>query len=378
MISLSPCVIPDACALRRDPPRPPELRNATYASQFDWKTVFYDTYRVGGWVVLQGPPLLNLKASVLAQRVFRDFRFDLYERQHAMDIWIRPGRRHGMASIPVDEDFGGGALAINPDGADLFAGRRVILTLSRNNEIRWISDWIRYHHRVHGTEAVLLYDNDSSKYTATELQAELRAAHPGLLIMVVAWPFKYGPQGGGSGAVNGVETPWDSEFCQTGALQHARFRFLRKARSVLNCDIDELVMMEGRRSVHETAERSLLGVAYFGGAWIGNATSSQTPPEMRRHGHFVYLAQEHIHLRCPDKWCAVPRRSLRGMHTWRPHMIVNLPARFASPRTLSYRHFKPISDNWKYVRWEPAAQPLNALTKDERLQGAMQAAGILF
>jgi hypothetical protein len=62
------------------------------------------------------------------------------------------------------------------------------------------------------------------------------------------WPFKYGPQGANSW------DHWDSDFCQLGAWEHARWRFLQNARSAMNSDIDELVLSKSGQSVFEAAE----------------------------------------------------------------------------------------------------------------------------
>src|SRR5690606_8950495 len=138
--------------------------------------------------------------------------------------------------------------------------------LSQNNDLRWIADWVHFYARLHGADGVLVYDNASSAYSLADLQATLDdavskagAAGGNFPALAVAWPFPYGPQGGMAGAVNGVETDWDSDFCQTGSLQHARHRFLRQARSVLNVDVDELVLGTGGRSVFEATEQSRSG-----------------------------------------------------------------------------------------------------------------------
>ncbi len=127
-----------------------------------------------------------------------------------------------------------------------FAGKRVLLTLSKNNRLEWICDWIRFHQDHHGANAVLLYDNNSTLYSLDELASAI-ANLPGIeATKVIHWPYKYGPQGHGGGF-------WDSDFCQSGALEDARWRYLQRARSVLNVDIDELVLPRSQ-SVFERVE----------------------------------------------------------------------------------------------------------------------------
>ena len=259
-VALSSCRVADGGVVR-DSTRPAGLRDARYALQFDWTTLFYDVYRVGEHIVFQGPPLRNF-APLLKQSSYFAPKFrrlwphaELIERNHASEIWVRDPSE----SIVIDGALGHHAIEVQPDLSPIFAGRRVVTTLSKDNDIDWIVDWIRFYVRIHGADAVLLYDNGSNAYETSELRARLDEAFPDLAIVVVDWPFPYGPQGGAAGAVDGVEAPWDSDFCQTGSLQHARHRFLRTAKSVLNVDIDELVLSTRGRSIFAATESSWSG-----------------------------------------------------------------------------------------------------------------------
>ena len=49
-------------------------------------------------------------------------------------------------------------VAVSPLGREAFAGRNCLVTLSRNNDLRWIRDWAAFHVREHGAEALLLFD----------------------------------------------------------------------------------------------------------------------------------------------------------------------------------------------------------------------------
>lgn len=54
----------------RVPPRPPHLRQDFYEERYDYHTVWYDGFRhkSGEWIILVGPPLLNLAAPYSAGR----------------------------------------------------------------------------------------------------------------------------------------------------------------------------------------------------------------------------------------------------------------------------------------------------------------------
>ena len=109
-------------------------------------------------------------------------------------------------------------LAAQPNLCELFRGKRVMVTMSKDNDLAWIRDWVEFHTRNHGCDAVLLYDNGSTQYEAAKLQ-EIVAAIPGVdAALVVTWPFSYGPGGGGGMrkvwvALNGLEHQvWDFRF----------------------------------------------------------------------------------------------------------------------------------------------------------------------
>ncbi|WP_226018591.1 glycosyltransferase family 92 protein [Novosphingobium sp. FKTRR1] len=374
---LSSVSLDPAGVWRRESPRPAALRNATYDARFDWLTLFYDVYRVDRHVVMQGPPLLNLfeplRASTLLRGSFRPVfpRARHVSRNKRGEIWLRSNAEQ----LPIDGPLGTFTLTVQPNLSDAFAGRRVLLTLSRNNAPRWIEDWIRFYAAEHGADAVLLYDNASDVYSAQDLQAQLRAAFPAMPIIVVPWPFPYGPQGGAAGAVDGVEAPWDSDFCQTGTLQHARFRFLLKARSVLNVDVDELVLSDQGRSIFAATETSRAGFIKFPGRWISAATTAPRDAATCRHADFV-LSDRTVSAACPPKWCIVPSLRHARRHSWSVHNVFNAPHNRTVSSEFTFRHMKPISDSWKEDRAPHPVQEAARFVRDEALAAAFARTGL--
>ncbi|WP_428332256.1 hypothetical protein [Novosphingobium sp.] len=348
MIALSSIALDPASGLRRESPRPPELRNAAYDAGFDWDTLFYDCYRAGRYVVLQGPPFLNLLPALQASAPLKPSWFGglrYVVRNKRGEIWCR----HDGDMLTLSGPVGTYQLTIQPDQASLFAGRRVIHTLSKDNAPRWIRDWLQFYHAEHGADAALVYDNGSRLYSAADLQTELRAAFPAMVIHVVSWPFRYGPQGGLAGAVNGVEAPWDSDFCQTGSMAHARLRFLRDAKSVLNVDIDELVLSDKGRSIFEATEATRHGFIKFPGQWISGASPDPIDHEPCRHADFTHRALAETR-ECPPKWCVVPARHDPFGTSWSVHNLFGSRHNRAIDSEFSYRHMTAISNSWKENR----------------------------
>lgn len=373
-VTLSTVALPTDGPLRLSP-RPLAQRNAQYAEQFDAETLFYDVYRRGPDIVFQGPPLLNLAEPVLAAPLLRNPLGPLFrrmrriERHKASEIRLRSA----ADAVVLDGPLGPIPITVQPDGSDLFAGRRVLHSLSKDNAPRWIADWIRFYREIHGADAVLLYDNGSTRYSAAGLEADLRAAFPDMLIVVLLWPFKYGPQGGWAGAVDGVEAPWDSDFCQTGSLQHARQRFLQRARSVLNVDIDELVI--GPEPIFAATERSRDGFIKFEGQWVSAATPEPVAPEASRHHHFIHrdLAESDG---CPPKWCIAPPRCESDGYTWSVHNLFGARANRRIDPRFTFRHFRAINNNWKADRKLDETFAADRFVVDEPLAAAMAQAGL--
>lgn len=376
-VALATVTLDPQSGLRRESPRPPHLRNAAYAAQFDWDTLFYDVYRVGRHVVLQGPPLLNLLAPLRASAPLRRaFRPILPAARHVGinkrgEIWWRSDTSH----VAIDGPVGRYDIAVQPNLSHLFAGRRVLHTLSKDNAPRWIADWIAFYVAEHGADAVLLYDNGSTTYTAADLEARLQAAFPALVIQVVSWPFAYGPQGGLAGAVDGAEAPWDSDFCQTGSLQHARFRFLLQARSVLNVDIDELVLSDRGRSIFAATESAPHGFIKFPGRWISGASPLPLAQATCRHADFS-LVDRAAAGDCPPKWCIVPTLRYARRQSWSVHNLFNAPCNRRLDGEFAFRHMKAISNSWKESRWHDGGCDPERFAEDAALRAAFERTGL--
>jgi hypothetical protein len=247
-------------------------------------------------------------------------------------------------------------IAPGTNNSDFFADKRVLLTLSKNNRLEWIQDWLRYNRDIHGANAVLFYDNLSTRYSAEALLNALVEVSGFDRICVVVWPFKYGPQG------LDATRFWDSDFCQFGALEHARWRFLQEARSVLNSDIDELVVSSKGSSIFETVERSWSGVVRFHGVWVYgflNQTSLRSEREPLRYSAFDHYLRPPPKRRyriipvfqgeCPPKWAAIPRRCPVNAQ-WTAHGINHWRGARGVSGSFCYRHFREINDHWKYDR----------------------------
>jgi len=263
----TPLVLDVTKGVRREPVRPRDYQIEDFFTQFDFETLFFDSFigNSGDHLILVGPPLLNLaslaeKMEVIAFPSGQRCPFRIKNMDRHCQVWVTVS--YHTTDFLIRTEVGEFQLMPGDNHSNLFQDKRVLLTLSRNNRLEWIQDWLRYNRDIHGANAVLLYDNSSTTYSAEVLLSALVEVSGFDPICVVPWPFKYGPQG------LDATRFWDSDFCQIGVLEHARWRFLQEARSVLNSDIDELVVSSNGWSIFETVERSWSGVMRFHGVWV--------------------------------------------------------------------------------------------------------------
>lgn len=360
ILNVAPVDLHSFTAHRRQPIRDISLRGADFDEKFDDDTLFFDAFQSGenGGLVLVGPPFFNLAPLLEDLKVFAfPSGGECPRRVATLDRAVRiyVAAPEGTSRLKLTSALGSFEIEAQPSGAAFFAGRRVLLTLSKDNRLEWIQDWIRYHRDVHGADAALIYDNGSTAYDLNALAEAVDNVAGLKSAMIVSWPFKYGPIGLGAGG-----GAWDSDFCQSGALEHARWRFLAKAASVMNGDIDELVVGPDRSGVFAAAESSLGGVISYHGYWRYGVRGGgyEAPPQINaRHRDFPVRMRPETRWkifksygdRCKRKWVVVPSRCPERSQ-WKVHKISKWI--FANPPSLrtSFRHFHSINTNWMYKR----------------------------
>jgi hypothetical protein len=364
-IRLSPLQLDPKKTLRREPPRPKHLRSPGYDERFDGLTIFYDCFQLNGGrgVLMLGPPLLNLERSVLGA-LRRAFRMSWFSRLSITRLDRLSQLRTGVfAAVELPAGlFHQARLVAQPNCSDLFHERRVIMTQTRNNELHWIRDWALFFVDKHGADAVLLYDNASTKYHTDQIRDVIHSV-PGVDVgVVVDWPYPYGIRDG---------LRWDSDYGQYGMLEHARHRFLSGAQAVINCDIDEFPITEGGECLFDIATRSNTGYLKYGGQWVENASlSPDAATDRRRHKDYVYRSKKPEMAgeedQWADKWTIVPSRHQTGAQ-WRVHDVVG-----AVPDPISelvrFRHFRAINQNWAFDRWHPEEPDACRHVVDEELR----------
>lgn len=352
-ICLSPLELDPDQQPRRNPPRPLHLRQADYAEKFDYLTVFYDCFRSadGSQVLLLGPPLLNLEPIVFPS-ISNLFNCSEPSKMHFSSAGASRNNPSARIWISTSEDrvelpkgaFQQREIVVQPNQSDIFKNRKVLLTLSKDNDLTWIRDWVTFFARNHGCDAVLFYDNSSTQYTTSEIYHAISTVQGIEITVVVSWPYKWGPAGGDPEDPP-PRMPWDSNYAQLGLLEHARHRFLSRAAGVVNADVDELVITKGKHSIYDLVRSSETGYLKYEGRWIEPVTKSRN--EKFRHGDFEYRLASSTRL-SPPKWAVVPSRC-PSEASWNTHKISGMESDKLSS-LVSFRHFWAIGTSWNCPR----------------------------
>ena len=181
--TVSSWILPETSGYHREPARPVDLRQANFDAQFEWHTVIYDCFRVEtNRVMLVAPPLNRFNGILGSLKIHalptgNECRYEVHHKFTTAFANRRTDNLcrilvevpEGDTSLQLQTVAGAKILEVRPSAHEVFRGRRVLFTLSKNNHPMWVCDWMRFHRDLHGADAVLLYDNDSTAYTAEML-----------------------------------------------------------------------------------------------------------------------------------------------------------------------------------------------------------------
>ncbi len=245
-------VVPDG--YRRDRAIRPAGLSPNSHERYDFDTFFYQATRVGADIVLVAPKLLNFK------RLFRQSRFAVGGEdisrvrihtfyRHAI-IWLRGA----AAGDTLDVTFPDGQSVTTPiikTDRDFFGGLNVQMTVSKDNDLRWIREQLSFHAAQCGLEGVCFIDNGSTVYFLDDLADVLTSVGLKRAALVSA-PYKWG----------GVNLkPANRElYLQTAVYNIARFQYLAGARAVVRLDCDEILLPQPKgKTVFDLANHARLG-----------------------------------------------------------------------------------------------------------------------
>lgn len=353
--SSSHVVLDEDKPLRRLPHTPELAKGDGYAEKFDHLSLFYDVFRSasGRHVYLMGPMATNLGAHIAAMQVRgqqsgQTPKLQVHEGRDVVIARVALPQQDTQVRLTIDGQTIDVDIQPSPD--DLFKGKRVIMTISRNNKLEWIADWAHFYAKEHGANAVLFYDNNSDLYTPADIQRTIEAVEGIDTCLVVPWNYTFGMKDYDYRGPRGKRS--FGYFAQPVMFPHALRKYAQTARSLLNVDIDELVISPFGKSVFKAAERALFGSIKFNRIRIENTRKASD--SLPRHGDYVVRQKGRPARIILKKWALKPSRAWLGGWQAQPgnHAIYHWFT-LAGARTDFYGyHFEAVSTSWHWDRTE--------------------------
>lgn len=322
-------------------------RTAEYIERYDRHTLVYDLQHdaTRARLMLVTPRLLNLWPLLrdglrIAGQPVRRVRRRVFPK---CEILTMRAPRDTVSVALAD----GRILSAVPRAVDpaQFRGTNAIVTMSRDNPLDWIADWLRFHVRAHGADAVLFMDNGSTSYGTAELTDRIAGVAGLRHATILSVPFPYGP------VLGGRNVRIKPNFLQSAMLNMARVGPLAQARAVLNADVDELVQGPRGASLFDAAHRAWHGTVNIGGTFAFPAPGTEGPVPQRAH---VWQAEPP----CVStrKWAARPGGLLSRMG-WFVHQVGGEPFRLV-----------PESRDFRLVHCSATNTDRASATRDVRLR----------
>jgi hypothetical protein len=353
---LSKFSFPTEWGFVREPARPKDLQVLDFDKTYDYHTLWNDAIQIRpDTLLLIGPPLYNAVHWINNSCHFYDelgnkldWKYSELDRACVTVVSTKTWMQKLIFVTPYNKH----EITINYSSSD-FNNKTVIITISKNNPISWLKQWIDFHHVVHGVDGILLYNNQSTIYTNDYLESQLY--RPDMTIKVVDYNVPYGTLGGGLWSWqgrNGTYLPWDSDFAQYVMLEHAKWRYLHSSKLVISADSDELLTIPNTTlsKISEYCETSTNSVWQYKGIWIEpvdgdtKEIASSIANEDRcfnRYWLTNYSEQRGIGI----KWLMNPRRNLEFQ--WRMHDVTGP---HMMTQDISYGHYLAMNTGWSWKR----------------------------
>ena len=354
-------------------------------AEYDTRTMFYDVFhcRRTKSIVAIGPPPLNLESelarmTILDQDANRSLRYEVDRFWNLCVVRLPVSSTVNDGGISLDFRFpsfrASVRVPLDERPEEPSPGHLALLTLQRNNPIRWITDWATWHVALHGVTRVVLYDNAS--HDAEKLLAALLALPLDVEILLIHWPFPYGPG-----------RSYKNRFSQLGSQNHYRLRFGGDDAWCIVLDVDEyLVVSEGTSCLRaDFLDRMPTSVAaMLFDSYIVPPCPGQPAPAQRRAGLYTYrnatpaaralkyvfrparIEYNRSHVCYPKGWLsqtlfpfpAIYSRLLRLMYgSILKRLAANrvieallprgLAVRFVTVQEMRFHHFKGLNSNWR-------------------------------
>lgn len=344
---------------KRNPARPMELQVLDFDDWYDYKTIWNDAVQINqNTVLLIGPPLYDTKeflqtnCSILEPNSNKCIcKTTEMDRVCVVSVSVSDWVEY----LILKEELTFHKIPVNKTTNE-FTDKKVIVTMSKNQPITWLQQWIDYYKTVHNVDGLLLYNNRSSIYSTLELANALH--RDDMIIKIFDYDVPYGAAGGGDWedkGRSGTYLPWDSDFAQYVMLEHSKWRYLHCAKLVINADTDELLTINNGNTLDDVADYCQDGehsVLLYDGIWIEPVHSitgiiARTVPFEERHFsdyyHTCYSKGRGIGV----KWVLNPKKNLQ--YQW--HLHKTFGPNFKTTE-IGFGHYFSMNISWNYIRDE--------------------------
>ncbi|MCF4097315.1 hypothetical protein [Maritalea mediterranea] len=342
--------LPENCKLRRVPMFPDVQRSEQFMSQFDQRGIFYSVFRSadgkGIWFI--GPELMSLASHIQEMHVVgRRSRI-----QKKMCFVKSRAALIGYVSMPADEtevDISLGGIVITAAVGDNYSEKmdasRIVYAINKDNDLDWIADWAKFYSREHGADSIVIFDNGSKTYETADLR-RLLASIDGLTnAHVVNWEFVFGAL---DPVAQSRKTHFSIMFAQPVMHLELYLRYGFHARSILNVDIDELVVSKRSRSIFEVTEKRLFGCVKFERFLVENVIDGDVAfPSFL---DFVFRNKENLGRQDRyKKWAFSPKRVKRTSKVALPntHWVDGVVNPYPTSQEFVCYHFAGITSGWR-------------------------------
>ena len=361
--------------VKRLPRSPQILRPQAFLDRYEDRALVYDAFwhADGQRILLVGPPPMNLAPLYKTAR-YRAGTAEVRARHIASlstMITELSGAPAGTAEITLELAGQSFVLPVRANLSANHAGRRILFTMSQNNDLAWIAEWARWHRRQQGADAIVVFDNGSTRYDTGAIEETLLGVDGIERVSVESWPWRYGMTDEAL-KVN----PFYILFLQVSSMSVLLRRFGAAAYGILNVDVDELVATPAGTTVFDLVRQSPKGLLVMRGHYLEPVADGPGP-----HTHRDYtkmLADPKQAASRAKKWAIDPSRrwfeDLRVMPYM--HWIERRPL-FAksTPDGVFYRHFRGINTNWKDNRTDGSGIVRDQLVTDESFAKLVAANG---
>ena len=324
--------------------------------RYDFDTLFYQAVRCGNRVTLIAPKLLNFKKLLRKSKLKID-------GQPVRNMRIICFYRHAIVHLnkaPIGDiltvEYPCGAVAetkIHSADLDFLSGLNCQMMVSKDNDLRWIHDQLRFHVARCELDAVCFIDNGSTAYSLQELGDTIRKT--GLKkAVLISMPYAWG-------GVN--RKPMHRElYLQTSSYNLCRIMYLQQARAVVRLDADEVLSPQAPgQSVFDAAVNTRSGFVRFSGSNRFPLPDAPVPVQFSDH-----TLEEPTNPVAGNNWCINPKGPL-GRFQWRCHNLEhNILGDFQMMKGSYFFHCLGIGTGWKHSDRASNAQDLRVDPEAER------------